>query len=410
LKAVVFNLGCKVNQYESDVISEKLRDKGYDVSNNLEKADLYIINTCAVTNEAERKSRQAVSRCQKFNPNAKILVCGCACEKNASSFAKNNVLYISGVANKLDIINHIDDQLNSINVAEVSAIYEEINLTKANRTRAYVKIQDGCNNFCSYCIIPYLRGRSRSRDIGDIVREVETLALSTKEIVLTGINLKQFGEDTNTNLTNLILALQHIDVRIRLGSFYVEAVNEELLEALFNLKQFCPHFHLSLQSGCDKVLSAMNRKYTTNDYLDRIELIRSYDANASITTDIIVGYPTETDEQFCETLEFVKKVRFSDIHVFPFSSRKGTVASKLPIIAKEIVMARRDKLIEEKHQLHSEYLEKNIGVVQKVLFEEVDGDNKVGYSDRYIRIYANCDSDYSEIMPVALYKDGLKGE
>ncbi|HKL73506.1 MAG TPA: tRNA (N(6)-L-threonylcarbamoyladenosine(37)-C(2))-methylthiotransferase MtaB, partial [Clostridia bacterium] len=404
MKAVVFNLGCKVNQYECDIISEALIKKGYSVANSLEYADLYIINTCAVTNEAERKSRQAVSRCQKYNPDAKIIVCGCASEKTPVEFLKSNVTFITGVANKKDLLSHLDDKIASINISKIPDVFEDANLELANRTRAYIKIQDGCNNFCSYCIIPYLRGRSRSRNIKDIVLEAKNLALSTKEIVITGINLQQYGEDIGVELSDLIIALKDIDVRIRLGSFYVEAVNEKLLSALFSLKHFCPHFHLSLQSGSDSVLKSMNRKYTTSQYLDRIRLIRSFDANASITTDIIVGYPTETEENFEETLKFVNQVGFSDIHIFPFSARKGTVAEKLPILPKNVISLRKEKLNIAKNRLKKEYLTSNLNVSQNVIFEEQDEDYFVGYSERYIRVYSKIHSEIGIVVPKDLYK------
>jgi threonylcarbamoyladenosine tRNA methylthiotransferase MtaB len=409
MKAVVFNIGCKVNQYECDVISEELIKRGYTIKNNLEYADLYIINTCAVTNEAERKSRQAISRCQKYNSNAKIIMCGCACEKNAQDFSKDNVVYVAGV-NKSEVLAHIDDNNLSIDIAPIPETFENTNLTLANRTRAYIKIQDGCNNFCSYCIIPYLRGRSRSRDIINIVKEAELLSQKTKEIVITGINLKQYGDDIGVTLADLMLALKDINVRIRLGSFYVEAVNEKLLDALFSIKNFCPHFHLSLQSGSDAVLKSMNRKYTTSEYLEKIDLIRKYDKNASITTDIIVGYPTENEENFNETLEFVKKVGFSDIHIFPFSARKGTAAANLAVLPKEVVSLRKEKLNLEKFRLHKEYLTSNINILQNVIFEEKDGEYYVGYSERYIRIYSKIREDFAQVIPKELYKDGLKGD
>lgn len=410
MKAVVFNLGCKVNQYECDVLAEELIKRGYEVSGDLEEADLYIVNTCAVTNEAERKSRQAIARCRKFNPEAKIIMCGCATEKSAGDFVRDNVVFVTGVSAKGEILSHLDDVEASVKIAGHSDSFEETSLSTANRTRAYIKIQDGCNNFCSYCIIPYLRGRSRSRSIEEVVKEAERLSHHTKEIVITGINLKSYGEDIGATLTDLITALKDVDVRIRLGSFYVEAVDEKLLNALFSLKKFCPHFHLSLQSGCDEVLKSMNRRYTTSDYLERINLIRKFDQNASVTTDIIVGYPTETEEHFEKTLEFVKTVGFSDIHVFPFSPRKGTTAEKLAPLPKEVISLRKDKLINEKRKLHREYLINNINVPQNVVFEEKDGDYWAGYSERYIRIYSKTCSDYGTVIPKELYKDGLKGE
>lgn len=411
MKAVIFNLGCKVNQYECDVLSESLQKRGFAVSLELGHADLYIINTCAVTKEAEKKSRQAIARCKKFNENCNIIVCGCASQKDAESFAKDKVIYVSGVADKLKILdivdkNYLPDKI--INIGKLPLTCETTGLSRVGRGRAFVKIQDGCNNFCSYCIIPYLRGRSRSRAVQDIVSEVKSLAHSTKEVVLTGINMSQYGQDIDSDLATLISALKDVDVRIRLGSFYVEAINRQLLEALFSLKHFCPHFHLSLQSGDDAVLKDMNRKYTTADYLQAIKLIRSFDSNASITTDIIVGFPTETKESFMRTAEFISKVGFSDIHIFPYSMREGTVSAKYKDLPPQIVKERKNLLTELKKQLINNYLLKNIGKTQNMLAESKEGEYFVGYSDYYIRMYTKRAGGIMPITPTQIFKDGLK--
>lgn len=411
MKAVVFNLGCKVNQYESDVLTEELIKRGYEVSAQLSGADLYIINTCAVTGEAERKSRQAVARARKFNPHCKIIVIGCASEKAAKDFLKDNVVFISGTADKLSALNYVGQDSAVTNVKPTPGMYENTALHVAGRTRAYIKIQDGCDCFCSYCIVPYLRGRSRSRPIAEVANEAKTLSEKVKELVLTGINLSAYGNDIGTDLAALITALKGIrDARIRLGSFYVEGVSPKLLDALFSLENFCPHFHLSLQSGSAGVLKAMNRHYTPQEYLDKVNLIRQYDGNASITTDIIAGYPTETESEFLETLEFVKKAGFSDIHVFPYSPREGTAAYALAPLCGDVVNYRRKLLLAEKARLRKNYLNKNIGVAQDVIFEETDGEYNVGYSQRYIRIYSTKRGQTACIMPTAIYKDGLRGE
>ena len=411
MKAVIFNLGCKVNQYECDVLSENLQKRGFSVSAELGYADLYIINTCAVTKEAEKKSRQAIARCKKFNDACTIIVCGCASEKNAESFAKDNVSYVSGVADKLKILDIVDKGYNSSNIINIDNLplsCEKTSLSAVDRTRAFVKIQDGCNNFCSYCIIPYLRGRSRSRTVQDITHEVTTLSQSVKEVVLTGINMSQYGEDIGTDLTTLIKELKDVDVRIRLGSFYVEAINKELLEALFSLKHFCPHFHLSLQSGDDAVLKDMNRKYTTADYYKAIDLIRSFDSNASITTDIIVGFPTESKENFVNTTNFIKKVCFSDIHIFPYSMREGTVSSAYKDLSPQVVKERKNILTQLKKQQESEYLLKNIGKTQNMLIERQEGEYYIGYSDYYIKMYTKKAGDIVTVTPTQIFKDGLK--
>ncbi len=253
MKVVVYNLGCKVNQYESDGILTRLSALGYEVADSLQYADAYILNTCAVTNEAEKKSRQAVSRCLHYNKDAKIIVCGCASQNDSKQFeGKNGVTYISGVANK-HIIPEILEK-KGVHVAPVLKEYEEELQPDLVRTRAYIKIQDGCNNFCSYCLIPYLRGRSRSRSIQSIVKECERLQQVTNEIVLTGIDMSSYGLDIGTTLAELIKNLSHIKIRVRFGSLEARVITEELLEATKNLINFCPHFHLSLQSGDDNTL------------------------------------------------------------------------------------------------------------------------------------------------------------
>lgn len=410
MKAVVFNLGCKVNQYESDKIAEELAKIGYEVSEQLVPADIYVLNTCAVTAEAERKSRQAVARCRALNSEAKVFVCGCASQKSSALFEKDNVFYVAGATNKQSIVSHLNDKSFSSDVKDLPTKYDDEGiLSLANRTRAYVKIQDGCNSFCTYCIIPYLRGRSRSREIDDIVDEVSVLSTKTSEIVLTGINIMSYGLDIGTNLTELIKALKDFDVRIRLGSFYAEGITEELLDALFSLKKFCPHFHLSLQSGDKQVLKDMNRHYTPEIYEEKINLIRRYDKNACIATDIIVGFPTESEECHKNTVEFIRKVGFSDIHVFPFSSREGTRAAKFKQLSPEVIKRRRDEMLTLKEELRNKYLEENVGIKQNVLIEEKSGDYYCGYSQYYIRIYTRhgAASEIKECTPSVIYKDGL---
>lgn len=409
-KAVVFNLGCKVNQYECDALSAGLKAMGYYTTESLEPADLYIINTCAVTAEAERKSRQILSRIKKFNENAEIVVTGCASQKNAEYYKEKGIKYVSGVMNKNNILRALGFY-NNETVFDTAKYEEPSFLPSADRTRSYVKIQDGCDNFCSYCIIPYLRGRSRSRTIENAVREIESLALNTEEIVITGVNLSQYGKDTGESLVGLIDALKDVNVRIRLGSFYVEGINRELLQSLKALKRFCPHFHLSLQNGDNDVLRAMNRRYKTQDYLEKIALIREFFEYASITTDIIVGYPTETEENFINTMNFAKEVGFSDIHIFPFSAREGTVAYKLKPISPQIIKDRKQRLEEVRKELHYKYLELMKNVNQEVVFEtKIDNCYNTGYSEYYVRFYAKTDQKVAVVKPIEIYKDGLKGE
>ena len=289
-------------------------------------------------------------------------------------------------------------------------IIEDLPSIRKHKFKASVNIMFGCNNFCSYCVIPYLRGRARSRRADDCVREIEKLSRLTREIVLTGINLSAYGSDTGESLAGLIRALKDIDVRLRLGSFYAEGIDDELLTALKGLKRFCPHFHLSLQSGSDAVLKAMNRKYTASEYLEKVALIRTYFPLASVTTDIIVGFPGERDADFGDSLLLAEKAEFSDIHIFPFSAREGTVAFKFKKTDKSIVKEREAVLSELKAKLRRNYLEKMSDVRQRVLFESEENGYRLGYSEYYIKFYVDTAAEYGIIVPTEIFSDGLKGE
>lgn len=412
MKISICTLGCKVNQYESEVIYSLLTQKGYEVSYDLEYADAYILNTCAVTNLAERKSRQLVARCLSLNPNARILVIGCASENKKEQFLdKKNVTYISGVGNKYDVVDFLKEE--RFEVIEIPREYKkDLVAPTLMGTRAHLKIQDGCDNFCSYCLIPYVRGRSRSKELKDILEEINELSKRTREIVLTGINLSNYGKGIGLTLKDLILSIKGIESRIRLGSLEANIIDTDFLKALKSLKNFCPHFHLSLQSGSNSVLKQMNRKYTTETFLEKVNLIREYFPLASITTDIICGFPTETEKEFNETKEFVKKVKFSQVHIFPYSRRSGTVAAKFKPLKKEILNERTKELKEITQKLKKEYMQKFIGKEVEVLFEERKGAYKVGYSKEYIRVYqkANTLGEVQKIKIQKLFKDGLLGE
>lgn len=413
MKAVVFTLGCKVNECESDSLISGLIKLGYEVSDKLVPSDLYIVNTCAVTNEAEKKSRQMESRIKKLSPNAKIIFTGCAVQKNPAQFeSKSDDYLITGVFNKNEILSMLDKSGN--HVSPPCSEFEELLSTTSLRTRAYVKVQDGCDNFCSYCIIPYLRGRNRARNPESVKNEI--LSLGAEEVVINGINLSAYDYN-GINLTGLIKYLQDVPCRIRLGSLEVGIIDREFLSALKGLKNFAPHFHLSLQSGCDSVLKKMNRHYTTAEYLEKVNLIREYFADAGITTDIIVGFPTETEEDFLTTMEFVKKVGFSDIHPFPFSSRSGTVASKMKDLSSEIKKQRLDKLLEIKKECKNKFACSMANKELDFLFEEVKGEYATGYSENYLRLYIkdfNKNSKITKVMVVEPYLDGAialaKGE
>lgn len=403
MRIVVYNLGCKVNQYESDSIIRELVARGHEVYDDFTEADAYILNTCAVTNEAERKSRQAIARARKFNADARIIVCGCASENNAEQFSdKDGVTYVSGVAGKAKIPDMMDNI--SVSVADLPVKYEDDMAIDGIRTRAFLKVQDGCNNFCSYCIIPYLRGRSRSREISSVVQEFDRLSRRVNEIVLTGINLSAYGTDIGLSLKDLLTALSGFDTRIRLGSLEVNVIDSGFLEACMSLKRFCPQFHLSLQSGDDSVLKDMNRHYSTAEYLAKVKLIREYFPDAAITTDLICGYPTESDENFKNTLDFIKKVNFADMHIFVYSPRKGTRASKLKLIPHEIAKERANTAIKVAEEMKKAFLKAHIGSKLEVLVE-----NGYGYSREYIKVYTKGnDGEIKIVSPSEIYLDGMK--
>ncbi len=414
-KIVVFTLGCKVNQYDSDAMLNILSAGGFDVSDEMEVADIYIINTCAVTAEAERKSRQTVTKTLKLNPDAEIYVCGCASQRDKIQFDRDGVRYISGTDGKIALAKELVEKVqNDVDMPECSfeigKEFEENDGVLSLRTRHYIKVQDGCNNFCSYCIIPYLRGRSRSRDLEGIRAELDKAVTVAKEIVLTGINLSAYGKDKDGSLADLLRAVKDYPVRMRLGSLEVGVIDRDLLDATKEMYDFCPHFHLSLQSGDDTTLKKMNRHYTTAEYESAVDLIREYYPNAAITTDIIVGFPTETEEQFVASMNFAKRIGFSDIHCFPYSSRKGTVAGKWQVLSKAVLTDRAKRMGEVKNQLIKDYLTAQIGKPLQVLFETCD-ENGVwcGHTENYVKVYSKNGekNTLKTIVPTRLYLDGL---
>jgi len=409
MKVVVFTLGCKVNECESDALIEGLLEMGYEVSDKLTKADLYIVNTCAVTSEAEKKSRQTASRIKRLNPNARIIYTGCATQKDFKPFLeKENCSLITGVFSKGEILSHLKD--SGVMISQPKTEYEELFSVKTLKKRTYIKVQDGCDNFCSYCIIPYLRGRNRSRNPQNVLSEIE--AVKPLEVVINGINLSAYnyeGED----LTSLINKLKCVSCRLRLGSLEVRIITEEFLIALKGLKNFAPHFHLSLQSGSNRVLKKMNRKYTREEYLEKVNLIRQFFPDAGITTDIIAGFPTETEEDFLDTIDLIDKVKFSDIHPFMFSPRSGTVASNMPKKDKKIKKQRLDKLLEKKAECKKTFIEKEKGKICEFLFEEEKNGFKEGYSENYIRLYVEGEVNIDGFTKVEIseqYLDGAKAK
>ena len=409
MKAVVFTLGCKVNECESDALISGLKARGYDVSDKLEKADLYIVNTCAVTAEAEKKSRQTASRIKRISPNAKIIFTGCAAEKNYKAFADKSAAYlVTGVFNKNAILSALDR--TGVMIAEKSTDYEELPAPTSLKSRAFIKVQDGCDNFCTYCIIPHLRGRSRSRSADSVAKEIS--ALNPAEAIITGINLSDYRYN-GKGLTGLINSLKDVNSRIRLGSLEVGVIDDGFLQSLKGLKNFAPHFHLSLQSGSDSVLKKMNRRYTREEFIEKVALIREYFPLAGITTDIIAGFPLETEEDFSDTLSLIDIVRFSDIHPFIFSPRENTPAYKMPDLPYDIKKSRLDRLLNVKKRLKAEFAALMRGRTVDFLPEEFKDGFTEGYSENYLRLYVKGETPIGKIVKAKVggaHLDGATAE
>ena len=415
----IHSLGCKVNSYEAESMEQLLKQAGYTIvpfDENI-TADIYIINTCSVTNIADRKSIQMLHKSKKINPDAIVVAAGCYVNADTKKAAEDNAVdIVLGNNCKINIVealeNYYKDKNNSEMVVDFKEKqeYEELKLDEVStHTRAYIKIQDGCNQFCSYCIIPYTRGRIRSRDIDEIEEEVTKLvSKGFKEVVLTGIHLTSYGVDNNKgSLLEVIMRLDKIDglQRIRLGSLEPRVITEEFAKTLSSSKKICPHFHLSLQSGCDTVLKRMNRKYTTQEYYDKCCILRKYFNNPAITTDVIVGFPQETEEEFEATKVFLEKVHFYEMHIFKYSRRKGTVADRMEGQVDEKIKTQRSAiLLELENKMSKEYRQQHIGKTEEVLIEEIVSENGkdyfMGFTPDYIRVKIACDTalDNSEYI------------
>ena len=394
-----YTLGCKVNQYETNAMEQQFIQNNYKIVDNTEKADIYVINTCTVTNMADRKSRQMLRRVKEINQSAVIVVCGCYAQVAKTELEQiPEVDIILGINEKNKIVQIVEEYLasknNIIEVADVSKQKEFLDfgdVTYTEKNRAVIKVQDGCNMFCSYCLIPYARGRIRSRKIENVVSEIEKIAKQgIKEVVITGIHVASYGKDfenENIRLINLLEEINKIEgiARIRLSSLEPTIVDEEFAQRLSKLEKICDHFHLSLQSGCDATLKRMNRKYTTARYKEATEILRKYYPNANFTTDVIVGFPGETDEEFNQTYKFLKEIGFYKMHIFKYSPRKGTVAEKLPNqVDGNIKEERSKKLIELSNNMQNEKNSQYIGKTVKVLFEEYENGYYKGHTTNYM--------------------------
>ncbi len=398
MKVHFYTFGCKVNQYETENIKQNFIKKGFDTTENISEGDIFIINTCTVTSMSDRKCRQYLNKIKHERPSSIVVLTGCfpqAFQEDAQ--AMNNVDIITGSSNKNSIPDHVEKFL--INRKKIIDIlphtkeekFEKMKISDFNKTRAYIKIQDGCNQYCTYCIIPYARGFIRSKPIDELKAEIEALAKSNhKEIVLVGINLSCYGREFGLRLVDAVEAACSIDgiKRVRLGSLEAELLSNEDIERMSKQKKLCPQFHLSLQSGCDKTLKAMNRKYTSEQYYQIATKLRSCFEDCAITTDIMVGFPNETEEDFNESVKFAKKMQFAQAHIFPYSIREGTVAAKMPNQIEKSIKKTRAKIMTEAVQKSQEnFLQNQLGKKVSVLIETISDDGVyIGHTANYLKV------------------------
>ena len=431
-KVALHNLGCKVNAYEVEAMQQLLENAGYETVPFEEGADVYVINTCTVTNIADRKSRQMLHKAKKMNPDAIVVATGCYAQADTEKLKEDTAVdLILGNNQKTQIVEALEEyekeHAKQVQVIEINHTkeYEELSISStAEHVRAYIKVQDGCNQFCTYCIIPFARGRVRSRKIEEVLSEVETLAAKGyKEVVLTGIHLSSYGVDfpkeERESLLSLIQAVSRVEgiSRIRLGSLEPRIITEEFLEGIVKTGKVCPHFHLSLQSGCNKTLKNMNRRYSAQEYAEKCELIRKFYPAPALTTDVIVGFPQETEEDFEESYEFVKKVHFYETHIFKYSRRHGTKAASMDGQLTEAAKAQRSDRMLELHEIRArEYEEAMIGKKMELLLEEeIEIDGRpwyVGHSREYVRaVISKTDAhrvnDLVTVKAVAFVRDHI---
>lgn len=431
-KVALHNLGCKVNAYEVEAMQQLLENAGYETVPFEEGADVYVINTCTVTNIADRKSRQMLHKAKKMNPDAIVVATGCYAQADTEKLKEDTAVdLILGNNQKTQIVEALEEyekeHAKQVQVIEINHTkeYEELSISStAEHVRAYIKVQDGCNQFCTYCIIPFARGRVRSRKIEEVLSEVETLAAKGyKEVVLTGIHLSSYGVDfpkeERESLLSLIQAVSRVEgiSRIRLGSLEPRIITEEFLEGIVKTGKVCPHFHLSLQSGCNKTLKNMNRRYSAQEYAEKCELIRKFYPAPALTTDVIVGFPQETEEDFEESYEFVKKIHFYETHIFKYSRRHGTKAASMDGQLTEAAKAQRSDRMLELHEIRArEYEEAMIGKKMELLLEEeIEIDGRpwyVGHSREYVRaVISKTDAhrvnDLITVKAVAFVRDHI---
>ena len=424
MKAALHNLGCKVNAYVTEAMQQILEEAGYEIVPFSEYADVYVINTCSVTNMADRKSRQMLHRAKKQNPDAIVVGAGCYVQtKEAQALVDESIDIVIGNNKKHELVPLLREYEASHRkmacVADINhekQAYEELSLSRtAEHTRAFIKVQDGCNQFCTYCIIPFARGRVRSRELPDVLQEIRTLAKSGyREVVLTGIHLSSYGVDNGESLLHLIEAVHELEgiERIRLGSLEPRIVTDAFAKRLSELPKICPHFHLSLQSGCDTVLSRMNRRYDTAEYEVGCALLRRYFEHPAITTDVIVGFPGETDEEFETTERYLERIHFYEMHIFQYSRREGTKAAAMPDQVPEAVKKERsEKLLALGHRMSEEFRRYYLGrQVTALLEEEFLYDGKryyTGYTKEYVKVAVETEKDLSNTFVTGTLKTQL---
>ena len=433
MKVAFHTLGCKVNQYETEALKEIFSLKGYSVVDEKEFADIYVINTCTVTSLADRKSRQYIRKMKKVNPASIVAVTGCYAQINPDEVASiEEVNLVAGTNEKGRMVEYIeeymlmDSKFTDCHVRPYEDLteYEETGIITSmdSKTRAYIKIQEGCNRFCSYCIIPYARGPVRSRDLSEIVEEAKVLInKGFREIVLTGINTALYGldqEKENSGVEQIIKELNNLEgeFRIRLSSLEPTVVNKEYVQRLLKYDKLCHHLHLSIQSGSNEVLKTMNRKYTREDYLEIVDLLKSFDQSYGITTDIIAGFPGETEENFSDSLEIICEAGFCKVHAFKYSKREGTAAAGMKShISPEIKNRRTARLIAEGDKAAEEFFRGSIGETRVVLTENIENGMITGYTDNYVKTYIESTDNellnkFVKVKIIGLFKDGVKGE
>lgn len=437
MKIAIKTLGCKVNQYESEMLKERFKERGYEFAAEDQEADVFVINSCSVTNLSDRKSRQMARAFKKQNKNAMVVMTGCYAQlKPEEVLAIREVDVVTGTNHKEEIVDLVEEQLKKPNrkIQRVDSYeqllhsnYVETGIIRAMeaRSRAYIKIEEGCNRYCSYCIIPFARGRVRSRDIDNVVLEArKLLEAGFKEIVLTGINTALYGMDKNANEFGLLQIMERLEdlpyeFRVRIGSLEPTVVDAEHAQKLLKFKKLCPHFHLSVQSGSDRIIREMNRHYTVADYLKIVDVLRAYDEGFGITTDIIAGFPGETELDFAESLELIEKVEFAKVHAFRYSKRSGTKAEKMQgQIRGEIKNSRVKALIDCSTDVACKFFKKQVGSIRTILCERFEDGYLEGYTENYIKTYIPIDECrakelYGNFLKIKLtkpFQEGMVGE